>query len=66
MIKQVKIYCHLINSGYNEGISGIMGGVVATTMAYSITTYAGTAWLAALGPIGLGIAVGSLAVIAGM
>ena len=53
-------------SGYNDGTSGITGGVVATSMAYSITTYAGTAWVAALGPIGFGIAVGSLAVIAGM
>ena len=60
------VYCHLTYSGYNDGISEIMGGVVATSMAYSIRTYAGTAWVAALGPIGFGIAVGSLAVIAGM
>jgi hypothetical protein len=60
------VYCYLTYSGYNGGISEIMGGVVATSMAYSITTYAGTAWVAALGPIGFGIAVGSLAVIAGM
>ena len=60
------VYCYLTYSGYNDGTSGIMGGVVATSMAYSITTYAGTAWVPALGPIGFGVAVGSLAVIAGM